>query len=73
MAENKSEIDSNAVLYQPKPRPEWAREFIDVGRQLDARGVVPLDEESLLRAACDNTGLSDFGDDASRIELSAVS
>ena len=63
MAENKSEIDSNAVLYQPKPRPEWAREFIDVGRQLDARGVVPLDEESLLRAACDNTGLSDFGDD----------
>ena len=56
-------IDRQAVVYRPRPRPAWAREFIDVGRQLDARGVVPLDEESLLRTATQNTGLSDFGDD----------
>ncbi|MFK7898942.1 MAG: sulfotransferase [Myxococcota bacterium] len=56
-------IDRKAVVYQPKPRPEWAREFIDIGRRIDAQGVVPLDEDSLLRAACANTGLSDFGDD----------
>jgi hypothetical protein len=50
-------------VYRPKPRPEWAREFIDVGRQIDAHSVVPLDEASLLRCAMENTGLEDFGDD----------
>ena len=58
-----STIDRNAIAYQPKPRPAWAREFIDIGRQIDAKNVVPLDEESLLRSAMDQTGLSDFGDD----------
>jgi len=58
-----SKIDHNAIVYQPKPRPDWAAQFIDIGRQLDAKGVVPLDEDSLLRCACDNTGLSDFGDE----------
>lgn len=58
-----SRIEPDAIVYQPKPRPEWAREFIDVGRRIDARSVVPLDEDSLLRAARENTGLSDFGDD----------
>jgi hypothetical protein len=53
----------DAIAYRPRPRPEWAREFIDVGRQIDARSVVPLDEASLLRCATDNTGLDDFGDD----------
>jgi hypothetical protein len=58
-----AEIDRRAIVYQPKPRPDWATEFLDVGRQIDARGVIPLDEESLLRRATENTGLSDFGDD----------
>jgi hypothetical protein len=57
------EIDQNAIVYKPKPRPDWAREFIDIGRRIDAKHVVPLDEESLLRSAMENTGLSDFGDD----------
>ena len=57
------EIDHDAVVYQPKPRPAWALEFIDVGRQLDGRAVVPLDEASLLRCAEQNTGLSDYGDE----------
>ena len=56
-------IDKNAIVYQPKPRPDWALEFIDIGRQIDSKSVVPLDEDSLLRSACDNTGLSDFGDE----------
>ncbi len=57
------EIDRRAIVYQPKPRPEWAREFIDIGRQIDAKSVVPLDEDSLLQSAIRNTGLTDFGDD----------
>ena len=55
--------ESAEIAYHPRPRPEWAREIIDIGQKLDARGVVPLDEESLLRYASENTGLSDFGDD----------
>lgn len=58
-----SENDRRGIVYQPKPRPAWAREFIDIGQKIDAKGVVPLDEESLLRCAMENTGLSDFGDD----------
>ena len=58
-----AQIDRNAVAYQPKPRPAWATEFNDIGRQVDARSVVPLDEASLLRCAMENTGLDDFGDD----------
>jgi hypothetical protein len=37
-----------------------------MGRAIDARAVVPLDEESLLRCATRNTGLSDFGDEGWR-------
>ena len=55
--------DGKAPTYQPKPRPDWAREFLEVGRRVDAKSVVPLDEDSLLRSAIENTGLSDFGDD----------
>lgn len=55
--------DPRAITYRPRPRPEWARELLDIGRRIDARGVVPLDEDSLLRCAVENTGLSDFGDD----------
>jgi hypothetical protein len=52
-----------SVTYQPRPRPEWVRGANDMGRAIDARGTVPLNEESLLRCASENTGLSDFGDD----------
>jgi hypothetical protein len=49
--------------WQPRPRPEWLSRVNDEGRVLDARGVVPLDERSLLQTAIDNTGLDDFGDE----------
>jgi hypothetical protein len=55
--------NGNTPTYQPQPRPDWAQEFLEVGRRVDARSVVPLDEDSLLRCATENTGLSDFGDD----------
>ena len=58
-----SPLDRDAIVYQPKPRPDWAREFIDIGTRIDGRSVVPLDEDSLLGAARENTGLDDFGDD----------
>ncbi len=55
-----------ALRYQPRPRPEWVRGANAMGRAIDARGVVLLDERSLLEAAMANTDLSDFGDDAWR-------
>ena len=57
------DTDADAIAYRPRPRPEWAREILDIGRKIDAGSVIPLDEESLLRCAMDNTGLSDFGDE----------
>jgi Sulfotransferase family len=55
-----------ALRYQPRPRPEWVRGANAMGRAIDARGVVLLDERSLLETAMANTGLSDFGDDSWR-------
>ena len=49
--------------WTPPPRPDWVRRVNEEGRCLDMRSVVPLDENSLLRAAKSNTGLEDFGDD----------
>lgn len=55
---------SNGTIgYQPRPRPEWVRGANDMGRAIDQRATVPLDETSLLRCATENTGLDDFGDD----------
>jgi hypothetical protein len=49
--------------WRPRPRPDWVRHLNEEGRVLDSKSVVPLDEESLLRCAIENTGLDDFGDD----------
>src|SRR5215470_20320483 len=49
--------------WQPQPRPEWAQRANEEGSYMDLRGVVPIDEDSLLAAARANTGLSDFGRD----------
>jgi hypothetical protein len=59
-------LSKGTINYQPRPRPEWVRGVNDFGRAIDARSSVPLDEESLLRCATANTGLSDFGDEAWR-------
>ncbi|MAG34479.1 MAG: sulfotransferase family protein [Deltaproteobacteria bacterium] len=65
MSENAEPNDTSQATptYRPRPRPEWAREILDIGRKIDAKGVIPLDEESLLCCATENTGLSDFGDE----------
>ena len=49
--------------WQPRPRPEWVARINEEGDGLGARNLVPLDEDSLLKQAKENTGLSDFGDD----------
>ncbi len=51
------------MTWSPKPRPQWVNELNAFGRHLGSpRGIVSLDEESLLDAARAATGLSDFGD-----------
>jgi Sulfotransferase family len=47
----------------PPPRPDWVQRINEEGYCMNIRGVVPLDEESLLRSAIQSTGLSDFGSD----------
>ena len=49
--------------WTPPPRPDWVAKIIEEGKCMDIKGVVPLDENSLLDKARRNTGLSDFGDD----------
>lgn len=54
---------TDGLRYQPRPRPEWVRGANAMGRAIDAKSVVLLDEKSLVETAMANTGLSDFGDD----------
>ena len=55
-----SELDRKAI-WQPPPRPDWVTRINAEGNCMDIRGVVPLDENSLLDTAMRNTGLSNFG------------
>lgn len=50
--------------WTPAPRPDWVRRINEEGSCMDLRSVVPLDENSLLKAAKANTGLSDFGEES---------
>jgi Sulfotransferase family len=49
--------------WTPPPRPEWVRRFNEEGHYFDLNSVVPIDEDSILKAVKTNTGLSDFGSD----------
>ncbi|MGH8986953.1 MAG: sulfotransferase [Acidimicrobiia bacterium] len=50
------------MVWTPAPRPEWVEELNAFGRQIgDPATLVPLDDETLLAAACAVTGLDDFG------------
>jgi hypothetical protein len=62
MTESTDSFDRR-IAWQPKPRPAWLAQFNGFENALDIKGIVPLDEESLLRTARANTGLDDFGDD----------
>ncbi|MDB5972340.1 MAG: hypothetical protein JWQ90_4790 [Hydrocarboniphaga sp.] len=57
-----SSEDDPSLNWQPPKRPEWVQRVVEEGACMDIRGVVPLDEQSLLQAAVQSTGLSDFGD-----------
>jgi hypothetical protein len=57
-----SGLDRRAV-WSPPPRPEWVARINAEGAGMDLRHLVPLDADSLLRAAREATGLDDFGDD----------
>jgi hypothetical protein len=58
--------------WTPAKRPEWLATFNDLGRHLDVRSIVPLDEASLLGQAMRNTGLDDFGGDNWRPHFRAL-
>jgi hypothetical protein len=52
--------------WTPPPRPAWLAQLNELGNLMNARSVVPLDEESLTHEAMRNTGLTDFGEDGWR-------
>lgn len=52
--------------WQLRNRPGWVAETNRLGTLIDLKGVVPLDETSLLDQARRNTGLDDFGEDGWR-------
>jgi len=54
------------------PQADWARYLNTMGAQLGSRPMVPLDEEGLLAAATQQTGLADFGDPGFREPLRIV-
>ena len=54
--------DRKANWTAPK-RPAWLASINSEGAFMDIEGVVPLDPESLIRSACLETGLDDFGED----------
>jgi len=57
------------TAWQPPPRPEWVQRINEEGECMNIRGVVPLDEDSLINSAMTATGLSDFGTDEWREPL----
>ncbi|MDT7788269.1 MAG: hypothetical protein QOF58_6688, partial [Pseudonocardiales bacterium] len=54
---------SHRLEWKPPERPEWVQRVNEEGDYMDIRAIVPLDEQSLLHAAMQSTGLSDFGAD----------
>lgn len=55
--------DRHSAAWVPPQRPEWTTRLNEEGACMDIRGVVPLDEASLLATAERDTGLSDYGKD----------
>ncbi|MBB3046227.1 hypothetical protein FHR99_000463 [Litorivivens lipolytica] len=56
----------NKPDWTPPPHPDWVEQINREGDCFDLPSVVPLDQASLLSAACSKTGLRDFGDEAWR-------
>lgn len=56
--------NTNDPLWTAPAHPEWLSSINREGSYMDLEASVPLDEESLKRAAIEATGLTDFGDDS---------
>jgi len=63
MSEQDNENEDQRVIWDPPARPRWVQRINEEGECMNIRGVVPLDEDSLLESAMRATGLSDFGED----------
>jgi len=59
----KEDFSSRRKTWTPPERPDWVKRVNEEGDCMDIKGVVPLNENSLLNTAKHNTGLDDFGDD----------
>ncbi len=69
--EHDQSVDRKASWSQP-PRPEWLAAMNEEGKTFDLPALVPLDADSLVAAACRQTGLTDFGEDYWRGPLEAL-
>lgn len=56
-------MSERTAQWDPPARPEWVQRINEEGAQMNIKGVVPLDPESLISAAQRTTGLTDFGDE----------
>jgi hypothetical protein len=56
-------MSERTAAWTPPERPDWVQRINDEGACMNARGVVPLDADSLIASAVAATGLKDFGDD----------
>jgi Sulfotransferase family len=63
---------SRREQWAPPARPDWVSRVNAEGVGFDMKGVVPFDEDSLIRTATANTGLSDFGEDDWRAPFAAL-
>lgn len=60
-------VKTARATWRPGPRPAWVSGLDTIGETLaGASALVSLDADSLLAAACEPTGLDDFGGDAWR-------
>ena len=57
------DVNYRIKQWTPPARPDWVKQVNQEGSYLDIKGIVPLDEESLISQAKANTGLADFGSD----------
>jgi hypothetical protein len=55
-------MNKRTISWTAPPRPDWVQRINDEGRWMNISGIVPLTAGSLIDAAIQTTGLSDFGE-----------
>ena len=68
------ENDTGLVMTTVREVPQagWVANMNTLGRYMDAASIVPIDVDSMLRSACEQAGLYDYGDDGFREGLIAL-